>query len=191
MHFSYDWSSGSTASTASITNSISFTPSGAPSDRDENTSDADINPLMSIVSRDWVRPGSFRSSSKSSLNSSAMEAIQNWRNLSFSFFSFSSASAAPSLGGRKEGRGAGGGEGDLDARCLVCCGCCGGAGVFGVVLGPATTVRPFPSPAEESESDSEDDDDAEDDEAEELEEDAVACVIEANDETPGSADATG
>jgi len=80
---------------------------------EEKTSAPEANESMRSDSRDVVIFGSFRISSKSSLNASATELIQNFLNFSLSAFSFSLETLAV-LGGSREGIAAEGGVGERD-----------------------------------------------------------------------------
>lgn len=98
----------------------------------------------------------MRISSRSSLNPSATEAIQNCRNLSFNFCSSSSDFVPPWLEGRNEGSVAGGGDGDTVILRVVM-----GAAAFSSCL-PRAVIGLLPSSSELESEDESDDSDEED-----------------------------
>lgn len=94
----------------------------------------------------------FRICSKSSLNPSATEVIQNFLNLSFKTCSFSAAFGAPEPG-KKEGIGAGGGVGDGDLRLST------RVGMIVALVEAACPAGGFGGTSESESSDSEEEDD--------------------------------
>ena len=69
---------------------------------------------MSSDRCDMVILGSFRICSKSSLNPSAIDAIQHLQNFSFNAFSFSFSASVVGISGIKGGSVVSGGEGERD-----------------------------------------------------------------------------
>jgi len=121
-----------------------------------NTSAPDANESINKDNREAPKFGSFRISSRSSLNPSATDAIQNFRNLAFINCSLDSISiGSPAF--IKAGSSTGGGEGEGDVRrtglLVAAIGCCA----------PRVGAAGLAGSGSDSESEDESDEDSEED----------------------------